>query len=84
MLTLGDGLVTLGGVAVGTLGGGAGDVGGLPVTVLKMAASFCNAWRCASGMGGNGVAGCGFVRAWTRSCAACVAASADETVGMEL
>ena len=48
----------------------------------KMVASSLMAASCLSPRGANGAAGCGLLRAWARSEAALVAASAEEKCGM--
>ena len=68
-------------LCVASFRGDGGDVlGGNAFS--KMVASSFMAASCLSPRGANGAAGCGLLRAWARSEAALVAASAEEKCGM--
>ena len=68
-------------LAIGDPGGGYVRGGGID-TFAKMSESRCRACRLVSTMGASGLAGDGFANFLVRSCAAAIAQSAEDMMGI--
>ena len=69
------------GLAIGGPGGGCVRGGGIAASA-NMSESCCRACRLVSAIGASGLAGDGFANALVRSCAAAIARSAEDGMGI--